>query len=262
MPGMAMRETSYTVSRLARMAGVSVRTLHHYDEIGLLRPYTRTEAGYRLYGGRELLRLQQILFFRELDFTLEAIRQILDDPEFDPLQALESHRRSLLEREARIGRLLMTIDRTITKLMEKDMNDKVTDEELYAGFTIEQRERYEREVREQYDPELVAESNRRARQMTKAQWRALQEEGVEVNQGLAALMDHDPHDPQVQALIARHYAMMNQFYPVSAAMYRGLADLYTGNDEFRAYYDNYGLGLADFLKPAIVYYADHVLADA
>ena len=82
----------YTVSKLARMAGVSVRTLHHYDEIGLLRPYARTAAGYRLYGEEDLLRLQQILFFRELDFALDNIRQILDDPEFDPLAALDEHR--------------------------------------------------------------------------------------------------------------------------------------------------------------------------
>ena len=108
------------------MAGVSVRALHHYDEIGLLVPARRSAAGYRLYGEEDLLRLQQILFFRELDFALGDIRQILDDPEFDPLAVMEDHRRLLHERAARIGRLLNTIYRTISKLMEKDMDDKVT----------------------------------------------------------------------------------------------------------------------------------------
>ncbi|MFN2140328.1 MAG: MerR family transcriptional regulator, partial [Candidatus Promineifilaceae bacterium] len=122
----------YTVSQLAKLAGVSVRTLHHYDEIGLLVPAARSDAGYRLYNEEDLLRLQQILFFRELDFPLDDIRQILDDPAFDSLAALEEHRRLLHERAGRIGRLLNTIDRTIAKLTENDMDDKVTDEELYA----------------------------------------------------------------------------------------------------------------------------------
>jgi DNA-binding transcriptional MerR regulator len=249
----------YTVSRLAKMAGVSVRTLHHYDEIGLLRPAARTAAGYRLYGEQDLLRLQQILFFCELDFALDDIRQILDDREFDAVAALGSHRQMLLERAARIGRLLTTIDRTISKLTENNMDDKVTDEELYAGFTAEQRERYEREVREQYDPELVAESNRRARNMSRAQWQALREEGEEVHLALAGLMDRPPDDPAVQALIGRHYAMMNQFYPVSAEIYRGLGQLYISNEEFRAFYDKVRPGLADFLQPAMAYYAEHSL---
>ena len=249
----------YTVSRLAEMAGVSVRTLHHYDEIGLLRPAARSAAGYRLYGERDLLRLQQILFFRELDFALDDIRRILDDPAFDPLAALENHRQMLLERAARIGRLLTTIDRTISKLRENNVDDKVTDEELYAGFTAEQREWYEREVREQYDPELVAESNRRARNMSRAQWQALREEGEEVHLALAGLMDRPPDDTAVQALIGRHYAMMNQFYPVSAEIYRGLGQLYVSNEEFRAFYDKLRPGLADFLQPAMACYAEHSL---
>jgi MerR family transcriptional regulator, thiopeptide resistance regulator len=249
----------YTIGRLAKMAGVSVRALHHYDEIGLLAPAARTAAGYRLYSEADLLRLQQIRFFRELDFALSDIRQILDDPDFDPLSALEEHRRLLNVQEARIGRLLKTIDRTIAKLTEKDMDDKVTDEELYAGFTEEQVQRYEREVRERYDPELVAESNHRVRNMTKAQWQALQGEGEAINRGLAALMDREPGDPEVQALIGRHYAMMNQFYPVSAEIYRGLGALYTSNEEFRAFYDQIQPGLADFLQPAMAYYAERSL---
>ena len=247
----------YTVSRLAKMAGVSVRTLHHYDEIGLLTPAARSDAGYRLYGEVYMLRLQQILFFRELDFPLDDIRLILDDADFDPLAALEEHRRLLHERAARIGRLLKTIDRTIAKLTENDMDDKVTDEEIYAGFTHEQRQRYEREMREQYDPELVAESNRRVGNMPKAQWQALQTEGEDVRLTLAGLMDREVADPEVQAAIARHYAMMNQFYPVSAEIYRGLGQLYITNDEFRAFYDKIRPGLADFLQPAMAYYADH-----
>jgi len=95
---MEKRAKAYTVSRLAKMAGVRVRTLHHYDAIGLLAPSARTEAGYRLYGERDLLRLQQILFFKELDVPLDEIRGILDAPGFDEIRALEDHRRRLHER--------------------------------------------------------------------------------------------------------------------------------------------------------------------
>ena len=92
---------AYTVSQLAKMAGVSVRTLHHYDHIGLLKPSSRTSAGYRLYGEQDLLRLQQILFFKELDLPLHEVKDILDDAGFDQVQALENHRRLLREQAER-----------------------------------------------------------------------------------------------------------------------------------------------------------------
>lgn len=248
----------YTVSQLAKIAGVSVRTLHYYDEIDLLKPSSRTATGYRLYGEKNLLRLQQILFFKELDFPLNEICTILDDPEFDQVKALQSHRQMLEKRTERLNRLLGTIDKTIQKLTEDDM--KVTDEELYEGFSQEQVERYEREVRERYDPQLVHESNRRVRNMSKAQWKALKEEGDEVTCALAEMMDKSPEDAQVQALIARHHATIEQFYPVSAEIYRGLGQLYVENPEFRGFYDKYRLGLADFMQAAMIYYAEHALA--
>ena len=150
-----MNAKAYTVSQLAEMAGVSVRTQHHNDHIDLLKPSSRTVAGYRLYGERDLLRLQQILFFKELDFPLSEIRAILDDPEFDQIEALENHRRLLQGRAERLTHLLRTIDKTIQRLTEDNMT--MTDEELYEGFTKEQIERYKREAREMYDSELVAE---------------------------------------------------------------------------------------------------------
>jgi DNA-binding transcriptional MerR regulator len=241
------------------MAGVSVRTLHHYDHIDLLKPSSRTAAGYRLYEEGDLLRLQQILFFKELDFPLSEIRDILDDPEFDQVEALENHRRLLQGRAERLVHLLRTIDKTIQRLKEDDMT--MTDEELYEGFTKEQIERYQREAREMYDPELMAESERRLRSMTKAQWNAVKEEGDRVTRALAEAADRAPSDPEVQALIARHYAWIEQFYAASAEMYRGLGRLYVEHEEFRAFYDKYRPGLADFMQAAMAYYADHTLME-
>ena len=254
---MEKRNTAYTVHQLATLAGVSVRTLHHYDQIKLLRPSSRTAAGYRLYCEADLLRLQQILFFRELDFPLGDIRRILDDPGFDQVKALEGHRRMLHERAERLALLLSTVDKTIHKLTEDTMT--LTDAELYEGFSQEQIERYKREVKEQYDPKLVAESDRRIRKMSKAQWQAVGEDGKAVTRRMAELMDRDPGDPEVQETIARHHAWIENFYPASAEVYSGLGQLYVEHPEFRAYYEAYAPNLADFMQAAMNYYAEHTL---
>ena len=187
-----------------------------------------------------------------------SFRDILDDPRFDQVEALENHRRLLLKQTERLAQLLKTIDNTIRRLTEYDMT--LTDEEMYEGFTKEQIERYKREARERYDPGLVQETEQRVRKMSKGQWNALKEEGEQVTRAIAEVMDEAPDDPKVQALIARHHVMIEQFYACSAEMYRGLGQLYVTHDEFRAYYEKYGSGLADFMQAAMAHYADHVLA--
>ena len=136
----------------------------------------------------------------------------------------------------------------------------MTDEELYEGFTKEQIERYKRDAREMYDPELVAESERRVRRMTKAQWNGVKEEGDQVTRAIAEVADKAPGDPEVQALIARHHAWIEHFYPASAELYRGLGQGYAEHPDFRKFYDKYRPGLADFMQAAMAYYADHTLA--
>ena len=138
----------------------------------------------------------------------------------------------------------------------------VTDEELYEGFSQEKIERYEREMREQYDPVLVSESKRWVSNMSKGQWQELKEEGDEVTRALAQLMNREMHDSQVQALIARHWATIEQFYPVTADIYRGLAQLYVDNPEFSAFYDKYRPGLASFMQAVMIYYANHRLVQS
>jgi len=251
--------TAYTVHQVAEMAGVSVRTLHHYDHIGLLKPAARTAAGYRLYRQDDLLRLQQILLFRELDMPLDTIRSILDDPGFDSVEALETHRRTLEGQAARLTRLLQTIDKTILRIKGDTM--ALTDEELYEGLPKEQSERWRREARELYGDDVVEQSEQRARKMSKAEWNALKDEGDAVTRGLAALMDRDHGDPEVQAAVAKHYAWLEHFWHADADAYRGLGQLYVENDEFRAFYERYRPGLADFMQAAMNYYADHTLTE-
>ena len=237
---------------------MSVRTLHHYDHFGLLKPSSRTAAGYRLYGQKDLLRLQQILFYRELDFPLSEIKKILDRPGFRLTKALESHRMMLQGRAERLARLMKTIDKTIQKLEEENVG--MTDEELYEGFSKEQIEQERSEVRERYDPKIVAESERRVRNMSKEQWKGIKQAGSEIPQRLAALMDRQPGDPEVQKVIAQHYQWVENFYTVSAEIYRGLGTLYVQDPRFRANYDKHRAGLADFMKAAMEYYCDHTLS--
>jgi len=247
-----------SIGQLAKMAGVSVRTLHHYDHIELLTPSFRTAAGYRRYQEQDLLRLQQILFFKELNFPLGEIRNVLDDPDFDQIEALENHRRLLQWQAARLSNLVKTIDKTIQRIAEEAMT--MTDKELYEGFTQEQIERYKREARELYEPQVVKETEQRVRRMSKAQWKAVKEEGEEVAHLIAAHMDKDPSNPEVQSLIARHHTWIENFYPASAEVYSGLGQLYAGHEEFRQYYEKLGPNLADFMAAAMAHYADHDLA--
>lgn len=188
---------------------------------------------------------------------LEAVRDILDDPGFDQVAALERHRQLLLRRAERLTRLLITIDKTIAKLTEDDM--ALTDKELYERFSEEQIERYKREAREKYDPGRVAESERRVKRMSRAQWQVVKDEGDAVARGMAALMGRAPSDPEVQALAARHHAWIENFYRCPAEVFRGLGQLYTSHPEFRATYDRYAPHLAGFMAAAMAHYADKVL---
>lgn len=258
----------HTVRKLARLAGVSVRTLHHYDRIGLLKPGSRTAAGYRLYGQEQLLRLQQILFFKELDFPLTEIARVLSEPGFDPARALRDHRGILEARLGRLHRLLATLDRTLAhyeaggaaaigmKPVTKEGGNMLTDAELYQGFSPEKASALRKEARERYGEETVVASERKVKALSKAEWEAVGKEGEAVNRDLAALIGRDPGDPAVQAVVARHHAWIRHFWTPDAESYRGLGAGYDQHPDFRAYYERYAPGLAVFLGKAIARYSE------
>ncbi|MGE3279307.1 MAG: MerR family transcriptional regulator [Candidatus Altimarinota bacterium] len=246
----------YTVKQLAELSGVTVRTLHHYDEIGLLKPSSRTEAGYRLYEEKDLMRLQQILIYREMDFSLEDIKSLLDDPDYDVKEALHDQKRFLLQQHERYQQLLQTIDKTLRRLEEDDQ--LVTDEDLYGGFTPEQAERYDREAKEKYG-DMYEISQKRVRQMTKGEWKAIGAEGVDITKSMVQYVGTDPARPEVQALIKRHHAWIEHFYPCSSQMYIGLSNLYIENPEFTAHYERFAPGLAHFISAAMKVYAEKML---
>lgn len=250
-------EKLYAVKKLAAMAGVSVRTLHHYDRIGLLQPSKRTPAGYRLYGEAELLRLQQILFYKELDLSLEEIATILDDPAFEVLTALENHRKALEARRNRLSVLLATIDKTILKL--KGGPVMLTNEELYEGFPRESAAAYRQQAVEKWGAATVEASEQKLRKLGKAGYEKLKEEAAAISNELAALMHLQPEDDKVQAVVARHYAHILQFWASvedTAAAYRGLAQLYLDDERYTHRNGKPDPAYAAFLSKAMVYYAD------
>jgi DNA-binding transcriptional MerR regulator len=251
--------SAYTVSQLAQIAGVSVRTLHYYDEIGLLQPSDRSPAGYRLYRHPELMRLQQILLYRELDLPLVDIRAMLEAPDFDAIETLHSHRASLMARRERLEEVIETVDRTIHQLTEGQMSMK--DEELFAAFTPERTKRYRKEARQRWGEENVQESEERLRKLPKDEWQKIQAEGERIAEELAGYLDRQPDDDEVQVMIARHHAWIENFYPAPAEVYRGLGQMYIEHPEFRAFYDKYGEGLAIFLKSAMDIFADTKLKE-
>lgn len=213
------------------MAGVSVRTLHLYDRLGLLKPTVRTEAGYRMYGEKELLRLQQILFYKELDMPLQEIRQILDRPGFDTVTALESHRSALKMRVERIIRMMDTVNKTIFNLKEGKM---LRHEELYEGLPKEQAEAYRKEAVEKWGKEVVEKSEYQLRNMSRAELDELKESFMAVNRQLAAMKNQDPESKAVQELVREHYGYIGRFWGTapSAEAYTGLGDLYMQDERY------------------------------
>lgn len=247
--------TRYSVKQLSKLAGVSIRTLHHYDRIGLLKPSFRSEKNYRYYERPELEKLQQILFYRELDIPLGEIAEILHDPDFDRLKALEQHRTMLRSRAKRLKTLLTTIDKTISNI--KNNSDMLTDKEMYEGFTSEQVESMRQEVIDRWGEKELQEAEERIRKMGSQGWQDHKAKGEEISQMMAELMDLGPGDPRVQQTVALHYRYIGQFYEVSEERYRGLGKLYVEDERFTAYYEKFREGLAAFMQKAMDVFCDN-----
>ena len=249
----------YSAKELANLAGVSVRTLHHYDEIGLLKPAIRTEAKYRLYGENELLKLQQILFYKELDFSLKEIIHILDDPDFDLIKALESHREALISRQERILVMLNTIKKTMLNLKGKKM---ITNEELYKGFSAEKATEIRNEAIEKFGEEKVATSENYLKKLSKEQFEQLINEQKEIFKNLFDLSDKEPESQVVQLEMARHYKNTRKFWGTDGNSdsqwkeYKGLGELYISDERFTMIDGKAQPEFARFLSKAMICFAN------
>jgi DNA-binding transcriptional MerR regulator len=253
---------NYAVKQLAKLAGVSVRALHLYDHLGLLKPSVRTRAGYRQYGEKELLRLQQILFYKELDFPLKDISNILDDPDFDLIRALKGHRAALLARKRRLDTLLNTIDKTVNNLKNKTMQNY---EELYEGMPRDQAVALRKEAIDKWGEDAVIRSEKALLELPKLDIESLKADQKDIRLELALLVREDPESERVQEQIARHYANIRSFWGIAdptdlkAAQYKGLAELYLSDDRYMAKDGKADPVFATFIRKAMIYFADNKL---
>ncbi|HXV64998.1 MAG TPA: MerR family transcriptional regulator [Vicinamibacteria bacterium] len=244
-----MRVESYRVKELARLAGVTVRTLHHYDRIGLLVPSARSDAGYRLYGEADLYRLQHILVWRELGFSLEQIRRMLDEPGFDRRKALVTQRQELLRRGRRVTAMIRSVELALEEL---EGGQKMDVKQLFDGFDPAE---HEEEARERWgDTQAYREAARRTREYTENDWARIKAEGDALLQEVAGKMATGaaPDDPDVLELAERHRLQIDRwFYPCDRIAHRGLADLYLADERFESRIDRHAHGLTQFLSAAI-----------
>jgi len=251
--------TNYSVKQIARLAGVSVRTLHLYDQVGLLKPAVRTRAGYRQYGEAELLTLQQILFYRELDFPLKVIAEILNDTKFDIITALAGHKTALQDRRNRLNTLLKTIDKTIMNLKNKTMNNA---EELYEGLPKEQAASWRREAIDKWGEDTVLRSEKALLEIDKLDLVQLKADQKDIAHQLKLLASKAPESDEVQEQIARHYANIRSFWGVSdptdlkAETYKGLAELYIADERYNASDGKTDLEFASFMRKGMLYFAE------
>ena len=246
---------TYTVNQLAQLAGISVRALHHYDEIGLLKPAFTGDNRYRYYGEEELLRLQQILIHRELDIPLADIAAILDAPGFDKLSTLQKQRERLEEQVKRYARMVKTIDRTIARLKgDRAMKDA----DLYSGVVSpEKQAAYEQWLVERYGPDMevrIEHSRKAMSAMSQDEMTDAMKELEAVEQGLAEGLRRGipPQSTSLDPMIERHRAWVAGSWgrECGPQAYAGLAGIYEHPD-FRARYEAIEPGFADYLTTAM-----------
>lgn len=252
---------AYKVKEIADMVGVSVRTLHHYDQIGLLKSASVSPTGYRLYTDKDLERLQQILFFKELDFNLQEIKKILDTPSFDRKIALRTHRELLIEKKKRLERIIESVDKTIYSVEE---GIEMSKKEMFEAFDMTEikkhQEKYAEETRKKYgSTDAYKESQKKTSTYTKEDWARIMGRQDEIYKKLAALTDRDPADPEVQELVKeKRQHITDNFYNCTPEILRGLAEMYTLDERFTTNIDKYKPGLAEFLKEAIIIYCNNL----
>lgn len=241
-----------TVSELAALAGISVRTLHHYDEIGLLRPEDRTDSGYRLYGDADVRRLHEVLFWRSLGFPLDEVKALLDDPTRDSLEAMHLHRDRLATDLGALSARISLLDAAIAKA---EGREPLTDDDLRALFDGFDSAAYAEEVEQRWGgTEAFAESKRRTARYGRREWEALKAEGQAVGERLAALCRAGvaPDAPEAREAAEAHRAHIDRwFYPVSAEIHRALGQMYVDDPRFAATYEGLAPGLAAWLRDAI-----------
>jgi len=247
----------YTVQKLGKMAGISTRTLRYYDEIGILKPARINSSGYRIYSQKEIERLQQILFYRELGVSLESIKDIVTSPCFDREKALREHRAKLLLKIEQLNLLVVNVDKTIA-LTEGRIT--MSDKEKFDGFKekliFDNEEKYGKEIRAKYGEGIVNKSNNKLKNMTQAEYDKVTKLENDVIETLnEAFKTGDPAGELAQKAADLHRLWLS-FYWTSYTKdaHAGVAQMYVDDERFTAYYDKKQPGTAKFLRDAVLIY--------
>jgi MerR family transcriptional regulator, thiopeptide resistance regulator len=242
----------HQVQEFAQLTGVSIRTLHYYDEIGLLVPKARTPSGYRLYDDADALRLQQILIHRELGLSLEAIRQALHDPAFDHRAALLAQKRQLQERAQHTQSMLDAIDAALDAIDNSHKGVTMDMTQLFGGFDPS---KYEAEAQQRWGKtDAYRESRERTKRYTPEDWKEFAAQQAAIYRDAVAAMraGKQPTDEDAVQIAERARLLIDRwFYPCSIQMHNGLADMYESDSRFAENIDKHGTGLTSFLVAAI-----------
>jgi len=238
------------------MSGVSVRALHFYDELDLLKPAYLGANGYRFYEEPQLLTLQQLLFYRELGVELKHIKKLLGRTDPEKIAALQSHRKVLLKRLENTRELIGTIDKTIEHLKGKR---KMKSQEIFLGFATEQQARHEKYLVERFGKKMetqLAASKAKVKNWTKSNWEMSGAAFNQICKDLVSLLEQNEKadSPETQKVIRRHFEWLKQFWTPNQESYAGHADLIVGS-ELRKAYEAHHLGLPEFAAAAIKTFA-------
>ncbi|GAA0466134.1 MerR family transcriptional regulator [Alkalibacillus silvisoli] len=237
------------VNEVAKLVGISVRTLHHYDEIGLLTPNKDQESGYRTYSDDDLTLLQQILFFKEIGFPLKKIKEVIHSPEYDQLEALQLHRKMLMEKREKMDAMLQTLDQTI---QAKEGGVEMANQDKFKGFDFSDNP-YEEEARERWGDAKVDEAKKNAKGFTETD----QERMNDIYHKLAELRHGDPKSEEAQSVINEWYDFLNNnFTTYTPEMFQELGMMYVQDERFTKNIDQFGDGLAQFMSEAMVEFGE------
>lgn len=250
-------EMEYTVQKLASLAGISTRTLRYYDEIGILKPARMNSSGYRIYGEKEVDRLQQIMFYRELGVSLKKIQEILTSPFFDRVSALREHHEKLLQKRNQLDLLINNVEKTIAFT---EGRIKMSDKEKFEGFKKkmidENEKKYGKEIREKYGDETIDQSNAKLMNMPEEQYNEMQRINAQFMKTLKEAFEiGDPSNEVAQKAVDLHRQWLSYTWPkYNKEAHAGLAQMYVDDKRFTAYYDKEQPGMAKFLRDAIFIY--------
>lgn len=247
----------YTVQKLAKLAGISSRTLRYYDEVGILKPARINSSGYRIYGQKEVDQLQQILFYRELGVQLEMIKEIMTSPNFNGAKALKEHREQLLEKRKQLDLLIVNVEKTIaSKEGRMDMSNKEKFEGFKKQMIDENEKKYGKEIREKYGEETVEKSNAKLMNMSQADYEAVTQLETQLRETLAeAFKTGNPAGELAQKAADLHKRWLTYYWAeYNKEAHAGLAQMYVDDERFTAYYDKDQPGTAEFLRDAVHIY--------